>query len=77
MDPVQLALEVIRATDMAEAADAATRGFDGGREWQAFSRRVADGSATPSCVIDFPYADNGTDGLNLKGDDRLLERMIC
>ena len=77
MDPVQSALEAIRATDMAEAADAATRGFDGGREWQAFSRRVADGSATPSCVIDFPYADNGTDGLNLKGDDRLLERMIC
>ena len=67
MDPVQSALEAIRATDAAEARDpdAVARSFDGGREWQAFSRRVADGSATPSCVIDFPYADNGTDGLNL------------
>ena len=52
-----------RRRERREGADARVgdgvpeRGFDGGREWQAFSRRVADGSATPSCVIEFPYAD--------------------
>ena len=90
MELVQAALEAIRATDDAAddncAADdhgtAATRSFGAPRDWQAFSERVARGKATPSCVIDFPYADWDPDGLNpnslnLKGDDRLLERMIC
>jgi hypothetical protein len=40
-----------------------------------FCERVARGKAKPSCVIDFPFADNG--GLNLVGDDRLLERMYA
>ena len=76
---VRAALDAIAATDAAEALDAgaATRSFDGGRDWQAFCRRVAEGAATPSCVIDFPYADTGAGGLNLQGDDRLLERMVC
>ena len=85
MDPVQAALEAIRATDDAvddhcavdDQQATATRSFGALRDWQAFSDRVAQGKATPSCVIDFPYADSGKNGLNLKGDDRLLERMIC
>jgi len=51
------------------------RGALATREWQAFCERVARGKAKPSCVIDFPYADSG--GLNLVGDDRLLERMYA
>ena len=79
LDPVQAALEAIRATDAAEDPDpgAVARSFDSGKDWQAFAQRVKQGKATPSCVIDFPYADNGKNGLNLKDDDRLLERMFC
>jgi len=39
--------------------------------WREFCRRVV----APTCVFDFPYADTG--GLNLFGDNRLLERMYC
>ena len=76
---VRAALDAIAATDAGEALDAgaATRSVDSGRDWQAFCSRVHHGTATPSCVIDFPYADNGEHGLNLHGDDRLLERMYC
>ena len=76
---VRAALDAIAATDVTEALDAgaATRSFDSGRDWQAFCRRVEQRTATPSCVIDFQYADNGEHGLNLQGDDRLLERMYC
>ena len=80
LDQIQAALEAIRATDVAEALDpgAVTRSFNhNGEDWQAFAQRVQQGKATPSCVIDFPYADNGKNGLNLEGDDRLLERMFC
>jgi hypothetical protein len=81
---VRAALEAIRATDagapsqMPDKEDehaGQTRGFCHFREWQAFCERVARGEAKPSCVIDFPYADKG--GLDLVGDDRLLERMYC
>ena len=51
------------------------RSFGAPRDWLQFCQQVAEGSATPSCVIDFPYADAG--GLNLQGDARLLERMYC
>ena len=51
------------------------RSFGAPRDWLQFCQRVAEGSATPSCVIDFPYADSGR--LNLQGDARLLERMYC
>ena len=56
--------------------------FWGSTRLAGFSERVARGKATPSCVIDFPYADWDPNGLNpnslnLKGDDRLLERIIC
>ena len=72
------ALEAIRATDGdGSSAASVTRGFDGKRKVLAFCDRVKSNQATPSCVIDFPYADKGQGGLNKLGDDRLLERMFC
>mmetsp|Transcript_35951 Transcript_35951/g.90519 ORF Transcript_35951/g.90519 Transcript_35951/m.90519 type:complete len:1148 (-) Transcript_35951:222-3665(-) len=44
--------------------------------WRKFCTRVAEGQVTPTCVIDFPYEDKGSGGLNLGGDARLLERMF-
>jgi len=41
------------------------RGFGTPRDWQQFCQSIAEGSATPLCVIDFPYTDAGT--LNVQG----------
>ena len=87
---IAAALEAIYATDVGAAAQVpeeamgpdgrigdGARNFGHPREWGQFCQRVLKGTATPSCVIDFPYADAGQRGLNLQGDDRLLERMFC
>jgi hypothetical protein len=78
------ALAAIAATDNDEADDdesasleSTSRGFSGMDQWKGFCSRVESGEATPSCVIDFPYADNCDRGLKLVGDERLLERMYC
>jgi len=80
---IAAALEAIYATDadaLEEAPCAERPGDDGERsfsicQWMQFCERVVACTSTPSCVIDFPYADAG--GLDLWGDDRLLERMYC
>ncbi len=41
--------------------------------WREFCKR----DVTPTCVLDFAYADHGRGGLNLSPDDRLLERLYC
>ena len=75
-EALEEALEAIRATDGdGSGAGSVKRGFDGKREVLDFCARVKSKQATPSSVIDFPYADK--DGLNKRGDDRLLERMYC
>jgi len=43
--------------------------------WRTFCQNVK--KVTPTCVIDFPYGDEGEGKLNLQGDARLLERMYC
>ena len=44
--------------------------------WGDFCKSVRTGGVEVTVVIDFPYADsNSPGGLNLKGDDRQLERM--
>lgn len=46
-------------------------------DWKKFCAKAGKKVPTvvPTCVIDFPFADDG--GLNLQGDNRLLERMYC
>ena len=46
-------------------------------DWKKFCAKAGKKVPTvvPTCVMDFPFADDG--GLNLQGDDRLLERMYC
>ena len=46
-------------------------------QWDIFIERLRDGKVIPTCVIDFPYEDKGDYGLNLVGDERYLERMVC
>ena len=84
MEELARALRVIHDTDMIELDELTGNGdegvevkrsFDSWWQWSGFCDRVSKGEATPSCVIDFPYADSG--GLNLEGDDRFLERMYC
>ncbi|KAJ1484587.1 hypothetical protein T484DRAFT_1796551 [Baffinella frigidus] len=41
--------------------------------WDGFCKSARMGNVTPTVIIDFPYADQG--GLDLAGDQRLLERM--
>ncbi|KAJ1469077.1 hypothetical protein T484DRAFT_1852925, partial [Baffinella frigidus] len=41
--------------------------------WADFCQRAEEEDVKATVVIDFPYAD--ADGLDLKGDERLLERM--
>jgi len=41
--------------------------------WDGFCKSARKGDVAPTVVIDFPYGDQG--GLNLEGDERLLERI--
>ncbi len=91
-DIISYALAAIVATDGDEADvlvddfESASLGDDGAcrvrsfgdqKKWGDFCSRVESGKAWPSCVIDFAYEDRGKGGLNLEGDQRLVERMYC
>ena len=74
---------LIGATDSIEyaagfeaAGDAVTRSLSSS-QWDDFCRQVREGTVDATCIIDFPFADKGPLGLNLAGEDRLLERMYC
>ena len=48
--------------------------------WRQFWARLCTREKVElKCILDFPYADYGPDGrgLNLSGDNRLLERLYC
>ena len=46
--------------------------------WRQFWARLCTRKKVElKCILDFPYADYGSDGLNLSGDNRLLERLYC
>jgi hypothetical protein len=80
---VSNALEAILATDsdaidnqsgLEDDSSCTVRSFTR-TEWLGFCSKVDNGQAQASCVIDFAYEDRG--GLNLMGDQRLVERMYC
>jgi len=79
---VWAALAAIGATD-ADAGEwlaeegGTLRSFGSLDEWRAFMQRLLSGRARASVALDFPFADAGPGGLNLRGDKRLLERMFC
>jgi hypothetical protein len=47
--------------------------------WDRTCKQIQNGEMFVTCVLDFPYADSGHGerNLNLRGGDRLLERMYC
>eukprot|EP00282_Hemiselmis_andersenii_P035249 CAMPEP_0169432072 /NCGR_PEP_ID=MMETSP1042-20121227/3286_1 /TAXON_ID=464988 /ORGANISM="Hemiselmis andersenii, Strain CCMP1180" /LENGTH=93 /DNA_ID=CAMNT_0009542527 /DNA_START=17 /DNA_END=295 /DNA_ORIENTATION=+ len=81
---VAAALDLILSTDNLAGTDVPdeastteagpSRGFHKDT-WLSFCQRVEAGTVRPTCNIDFAYSAAGT--LNLKGDDRQLERMYC
>ena len=89
VDIIDEALATIAATDQAPSPDdegegdgaEAGRGVARGgatgpkswEQWERFSRRVAQGEAYASCVIDFAWTDGG----RLPGSSAQLERMYC
>jgi hypothetical protein len=84
-------LQLINDTDIAAPSTSAvpwqsswesTSGSRGARQvtfydWTKFCENARNGVVTPTCVIDFPYADKEPGGLNLDKNQRLLERMYC
>eukprot|EP00961_Rhodomonas_salina_P130700 1759491-Rhodomonas_salina.3 len=76
--------KLIKATDgkdaletaATDAPDAAVRSLVH-CEWGTFVKRLKSKKVSISCIIDFPFQDNGHGKLNLEGDDRYLERMYC
>jgi hypothetical protein len=68
--------ETWKAPDDEEAGgDAAPKRQLNFYSWEGFCKSVRKGEVSATVVIDFPYADQVDGGLNLKGGDRLLERM--
>jgi len=73
-------VSALAGKDVPQSVSQDATGVDQERTWEKldyvqFCQRVAAGTATPSCVMDYPYSDAA--GLDLQGDARHLERMYC